>query len=101
VTLGLLFVLGMLVSDGANGWWISRLIDRTGRLAVVASCTMTLAVACVSLLVAVIGAARMASGGIEGWQKGKELLIGLCVIALSYFVASRIGGRRVPAPLRH
>lgn len=94
LTLGLLFVLGMLVSDGANGWWISRLIARTDRLAVVASRTMTLAVACVSLLVAAIGIGRMASGWIDGLLEGRELAIGLSVVALiglSYLVACRLG----------
>ncbi len=90
LTLGLLFVLGMLIADGANGWWISRLIARTDRMAVIASRTMTLAVACVSLLVAAIGIGRMASGWIDGWLEGKELAIGLSVIVLigaSYLVA--------------
>lgn len=94
LTLGLLFVLGMLVSDGANGWWISRLIDRTDRLAVAASRTMTLAVACVSLLVAAIGIGRMASGWIDGLLEGRELAIGLAVVALigaSYLLACRLG----------
>lgn len=94
LTLGLLFVLGMLVSDGANGWWISRLIARTDRLAVVASRTMTLAVACVSLLVAAIGIGRMASGWVDGLLEGRELAIGLSVVALivlSYLVACRVG----------
>jgi len=92
LVLGLLFVLGMLASDGANGWWISRLIDRTDRMAVVASRTMTLAVGAVSLLVAAIGIGRMASRGLEDWLGGNELAIGLCVIALiaiSYVVATR------------
>jgi len=100
LTLGLLFVLGMLVSDGANGWWISRLIARTDRLAVVASRTMTLVVACVSLLVAAIGIARMASGWIDGLLEGRELAIGLSVVALigvSYLVACRAGASRAPA----
>jgi nickel/cobalt transporter (NiCoT) family protein len=93
LTLGLLFVLGMLVSDGANGWWISRLIARTDRLAVVASRTMTLSVACVSLVVAAIGIGRLASGWIDGLLEGRELAIGLGVvllIGLSYLVASRV-----------
>lgn len=92
LTLGLLFVLGMLVSDGANGWWISRLIDRTDRLAIVASRTMTLAVACVSLLVAAIGAGRMASGWFDRLLEGRELAIGgsvVALIALSYLLACR------------
>jgi nickel/cobalt transporter (NiCoT) family protein len=90
LTLGLLFVLGMLASDGANGWWVSRLIDRTDRLAVIASRTMTMAVAGVSLLVAGLGAARLVSSQFQGWTEGKELVIGLAVIAaiaLSYAVA--------------
>lgn len=90
LTLGALFVLGMLASDGANGWWVSRLIDRTDRLAVVASRTMTMAVAGVSLLVAGLGAARLLSASFEGWTDGKELAIGLTVIlaiAASYGVA--------------
>lgn len=90
LTLGSLFVLGMLASDGANGWWVSRLIDRTDRLAVVASRTMTMAVAGVSLLVAGLGAARLLSAPFEGWTEGKELAIGLTVILamlLSYGVA--------------
>jgi nickel/cobalt transporter (NiCoT) family protein len=97
LTLGLLFVLGMLVSDGANGWWISRLIDRTDQLAVFASRMMTTAVACVSLLVAALGAARMASGWFDGVLEGKELAIGLSVIVLvglSYLVACRASAGR-------
>ncbi len=92
LTLALLFVLGMLLSDGANGWWIARLIDRTDRLAVVAARTMTLAVAGISLLVAALGAARMASRWVDGIVEGQELAIGLAVIvliALSYLVACR------------
>lgn len=100
LTLGLLFVLGMLLSDGANGWWISRLIHRTDRLAVVASRTMTLAVASVSLLIALLGAARMASSWFDEVLEGKELGIGLSVIALvaiSYLVACRAATGRPDA----
>lgn len=99
LTLGLLFVLGMLASDGANGWWISHLIGRTDRLAVVASRVMTMAVACVSLLVAAIGITRLASHEFEGWTEGKELAIGAAVIVLigaSYLVASRVAALRQP-----
>lgn len=100
LVLGLLFVLGMLVSDGANGWWISRLVARTDRMAVRASRTMTLAVACVSLLVAAVGIGRMASGWIDGLLEGRELAIGLSVVALiglAYLVACRAGAAGEPA----
>lgn len=92
LALGALFVLGMLVSDGANGWWIARLIDRTDRRAVAASRTMTLAVACVSLLVAALGAGRMASSWLDGALEGRELALGLAVVALiglGYLLACR------------
>lgn len=101
LTLGLLFVLGMLVSDGANGWWISRWIERTDRLAVVASRTMTLAVACVSLLVAGMGAGRMASARVDALLQGRELAVGVAVVLLisaSYGVACFRGTRREVAP---
>lgn len=103
MTLGLLFVLGMLFSDGANGWWISRLISRTDRLAVLASRRMTLAVACASLLVAATGIARMASGWIDGLLEGRELAIGLSVVAfmaVCYLLACRAGAQRDPASLQ-
>lgn len=98
LTLGLLFVFGMLAADGANGWWISRLIARTDRTAVLATRVMTTAVACTSLLVAGLGIARLLSGSLAGWVAGKELAIGLAVIAaiaLSYAAAMGLSRRRV------
>lgn len=103
LALGLLFVLGMLVSDGANGWWVSRLIDRTDRLAVIASRAMTGAVACISLVVAALGAGRMASRWVDGWLDDRELLIGLTVIVLvasSYFAAQRAAIGHEPVATR-
>jgi nickel/cobalt transporter (NiCoT) family protein len=82
LVLGLLFNVGMLTSDGVNGWWVSRLADRTDRMALVASRAMTMTVGAVSLLVAALGVARMASNGIDGWLAGKELGVGLIVILL-------------------
>lgn len=83
LVLGGLFVAGMLASDGLNGWWIAHLIGRTDRVAVLASRVMTLVVAGISLLVATLGALRMASDHFEGWLDGKELAIGLVVIGLT------------------
>ena len=99
LALGMLFVMGMLASDRANGWWIAHLIGHTDRRAVVASRAMTVAVACVSLLVAAIGATRLLSHEFEGWTQGKELAIGAAVIVqigASYLAASRIATLRRP-----
>lgn len=97
--LGGLFALGMLVADGANGWWISRLIAHTDRLAVLASRVMTVAVAGVSLLVAAMGAARLLNGRIAHWSDGKELALSggvIALVTLAYLVACRMSRLRAP-----
>ena len=96
LTLGALFVLGMLVTDGLNGWWVSHLIARTDAIAAAASRVMSVAVAAVSLLVAGVGIARWWSPAAEGWSEGRELGFGVAVVGLvgvSYLVARRLGDR--------
>ena len=80
--LGLLFVLGMLVADGVNGWWMARLVARADAIAALASRTMSLAVSAVSLLVAGLGVGRLMSQRIEAWATGKELGFGAIVVAV-------------------
>ena len=90
-----LFLLGMLVTDGANGLWISRLIARADTLARVASRVMGLAVGSVSLLVAGIGAGRLAAPAFARWADGRELLLGAAVVAIvlvSYILGRRLAG---------
>lgn len=92
-----LFVLGMLLTSGANGWWVSHLIERSDQRAVAASRAMTLAVAAVSLLVAAGGLARLLSSRFAGWAEGRELAVGLAVlgvVALGYGLAWRAGRAR-------
>lgn len=98
-TLGLLFVLGMLVTDGLNGWWISRLIARADQIAALASRIMSLAVSSVSLLVAGLGVGKLASPWIDHWSEGKELMFGavvVLVIAASYLLALWLARRALP-----
>jgi high-affinity nickel-transport protein len=108
LALGLVFVLGMLATDGVNGWWISRLIARADQVAVKASRIMSIAVSGVSLLVAGFGIAKRVSPAFDAWSEGPELLPGAIVtalIAFSYLLArwlarSTGAGRRVaPAAL--
>ena len=99
VGLGLAFMLGMLLADGANGLWVARLIARADKLARLASRVMALAVAGMSLLVAAYGAARLALPGLEAWGEGKELALGFAVIGViftSFLVGMRLAGRRGP-----
>ncbi len=91
--LGLLFMLGMLVTDGINGFWISRLIVRADRLARIASRLMSLVVAGVSLLVGIFGVMKLSMPGVDAWSEGKELFLGggvVVVIAASFLLALRL-----------
>jgi high-affinity nickel-transport protein len=90
VFLGLLFVLGMLVTDGVNGLWISRLIARADQLACIASRVMGLAVSTVSLLVAALGTAKLMSPAFDHWAEGRDAAFGglvVGVIAASFLTA--------------
>lgn len=92
--LGTLFVLGMLATDGLNGWWISRLITRADQLAAMASRIMSVAVSVVSLFVAGLGIARLLWPAVDDWSEHRDLLFGavvLLLIALSYACARWIG----------
>lgn len=88
--LGLVFMAGMLIADGANGFWIARLIARADEVARLASRIMALAVGGMSLLVAAYGLLRMSWPALEAWGEGKELLLGLGVMAgvLASFLAA-------------
>ncbi|NMQ29718.1 nickel transporter [Candidatus Accumulibacter phosphatis] len=94
--LALLFMAGMLLTDGVNGLWISRLIRRADKAAQIASRVMGLVVGGVSLLVASFGAAKFFSPTIDNWSDGKELVFGcllIFIIAGSYLFAVRLARR--------
>lgn len=80
--LGLLFTFGMLVTDGANGYWIARLIRRSDRTARAISRVVALAVAGVSLLTAALVLATLFASGAHAWVQGKELWFGIAIIAV-------------------
>lgn len=100
--LGLLFMLGMLVTDGINGLWIARLIVRADQIARVASRVMSLVVAGISLLVGAFGIMKLSLPGIDAWSEGKELFFGAAVVTLigsSYLLALRLSRPRSVADL--
>jgi nickel/cobalt transporter (NiCoT) family protein len=99
LALGLLFTLGMLITDGVNGLWIARLIARADQLACIASRVMGLAVAGVSLLVAVVGAMKLAAPAVSGWLNGREFVFGGLVVGVvaTSFAAAMLLARARPA----
>lgn len=82
LVLGLVFTLGMLLADGANGLWIARLLRQADQRARVISRMMGLMVATISFAIAGLALARWLNADIAGWYEGKELFIGAAVIAL-------------------
>ncbi len=91
-----LFVLGMLVVDGINGVWISRLIRRADRTAAIASRVMALTVAGISLAVGCFTVAKLCLPDVEAWADGRELLFGAVVVlgVTSAFVVGTMAARR-------
>ncbi len=78
--LGLTFTAGMLATDTASGWWVSRML-RSGRARNM-SRALTLAIALLSLAVAATGIARMFWGGFDHWYDGHATQIGIATLLL-------------------
>lgn len=94
--LGMVFMAGMMVTDGVNGLWISRLVRRADQRALIASRVMGLVVAGLSLLVGAFGIAKYFFPAVAEHSEGHELMFGLVVVAivaLSFLVAVRLAGR--------
>lgn len=101
--LGSTFLAGMLVTDGCNGLLIARLMARSDELARIASRVMGLAVGVSSLAVAAFAVARTLAPSVAAWSAGRELGLGLAVLATvggAFVVGGWLGrGRRaLPAP---
>ena len=96
-----LFVLGMLVVDGINGVWISRLIRRADRTAVVASRVMACTVAAVSLAVGGFTVAKLLLPAVDAWADGREMLVGALVVTavLTAFAAGMRAARQRALPV--
>lgn len=100
VALGLVFTLGMMVADGANGLWVARLLRRADRRALIASRVMSLTIAVLSLAIAGLGLARYFAPEIASMPEGAAPILSLGVIVTllaSFAVAMRLSK---PAPER-
>jgi len=102
--LALVFTAGMLIVDGVNGLWISRLLRRSDAAARVASRVMGVAVGSVSLLVAGVGLSKQLWPVVDAWLEGSELAFGATVTALllgAFLLGQRLARqRRTVAGLR-
>jgi len=103
LVLGCAFMVGMMVSDGVNGLWISRLLRCSGQLACIASRVMGLSIGALSLLVAGYGIAKFFSPAVGVWSEGKEMTLGLAILAiiyLNFLLATRLSRTVAPASNR-
>ena len=91
--LGFVFTSGMIVADGANGLWVSRLLARADRRARVASRVLGLSIAFLSLAIAALGVAKAASPSAAALAEAGGLALGLGVVVIvlaSYALALRL-----------
>jgi high-affinity nickel-transport protein len=98
--LGAAFAGGMLITDGANGWWLARLLSCTDATAARASRLTAAAVAVVSLGVAALGVARWVSPAADAWAEGLGGWLGAALVAgvtgLTLAMLWRHHGRSAP-----
>jgi nickel/cobalt transporter (NiCoT) family protein len=103
LALGAAFMFGMLICDGLNGLWISRLLRRSDQMAVVASRLMGLTIAAIALLVAAFGLARYVAPPVAAWAAEAEFAFGIALVAVvlcSFTMAAHLSRQCMPAALR-
>jgi high-affinity nickel-transport protein len=89
LALGLLFTLGMVITDALNGWWVARMMAGADRRAARASRLMSSVVAFLCL--------GLAAASIAKYEAGPGLsLLTLACIGGAYLLASRLA-RVAPA----
>jgi high-affinity nickel-transport protein len=100
--LALLFTAGMVLTDGANGLWVARLLRGADARAALASRVLGLAVALVSYAVGAMGLARLASPGFAAWGEGRELAFGSAAVLLvlcGFLAGALLSARAPPCPV--
>lgn len=92
-----LFVAGMLLVDGVNGLWISRLLRRADATAASASRIMALTIAGLGLAIGLMALGKLFFPAVEEWTGERDLMLGGAVVVAvlaSFFVAMASARRR-------
>jgi nickel/cobalt transporter (NiCoT) family protein len=96
VALGLVFMCGMMLADGLNGWWMGRLIQRADAQAIALSRTLGFVIGALSIAIAGLGIVKYFSPELAGLFDGAALLIGLAMalgIPVFFAFALRAAGK--------
>jgi high-affinity nickel-transport protein len=91
--LGLLFMAGMAITDGINGYWVARLLGRADRRARVVSRFVGLVIVKLTFLVALVALLGLLAPATGAWLDDHGLWLGLAIPALvlgSFILASRL-----------
>jgi high-affinity nickel-transport protein len=95
LALGLVFTAGMMATDALNGWWVSRMLERSSAQRAVASRVMGAAIGSAALAVAATGAWRYASPlaeRAESWGIGLGIAV-IGAVAAAYAVSQMLNFR--------
>jgi high-affinity nickel-transport protein len=96
IGLGVLFMVGMMLTDGVNGLWVARMLRQTNQRALVASRVMGLSIAFLSLAIAGLGMAKYFAPAFAVMLEGAGMLMGAGVVAIllaSFGLAMRLSRR--------
>jgi nickel/cobalt transporter (NiCoT) family protein len=91
--LGLVFMLGMMVTDGVNGLWVARLLRRADRQALIASRVLGIAIGLLSVLIAGFGIAKYLLGDLGAFADRAGMFMGVGVVGVllaSFALAMRM-----------
>ena len=97
--LGAVFGAGMVLTDGANGWWLARLLAHTGGHAAARASRLTAAaVGTLSLAVATLGALRWAWPAADLWTDGIGAWLGAALLLAMLLACAWLLRRAEPGP---
>lgn len=91
--LGILFMVGMMITDGINGLWVARMLRQSNQRAVIASRVMGLSIGFLSIAIAVLGIGKYFSPAFASLLADTSLLMGvgvLLILLCSFGVALRL-----------
>jgi high-affinity nickel-transport protein len=82
ILLGLVFMFGMMVTDGLNGLWVARILSTTGKRALIASRVMGLSIGFLSIGIAGLGMAKYFKPAFSAMLEGAGMLLSVALIAI-------------------
>jgi high-affinity nickel-transport protein len=93
-SLGLVFTAGMMATDALNGFWVSRMLERSAAQQAAASRVMGAAIGVVALSIAAAGAWRHASqiDPLESWGMALGVAV-MASVAAAYLLGQRMNLR--------